>query len=66
MSPSRRMISPTRPSSPTLQMSYMRAPSMPLAITAGPAIFWIAPWIIVPPFYSLMSKPMVFLTSSRM
>lgn len=47
-------------------MSYMRAPSIPLAITAGPAIFWITPWIIFPPFYSLMSKPMVLFTSSRM
>jgi len=33
-----RMISPTNPSSPTLQISNMRAPLMPLAMTAGPAI----------------------------
>src|SRR5690606_40901490 len=37
------MISPTRFSSPTRTMSYMRAPIMPSAMTAGPVIRWILP-----------------------
>src|SRR5450756_809348 len=39
----KRMISPTRPSLPTLTISYIRQPVMPLAITAGPDIFMMSP-----------------------
>src|SRR6056297_2848958 len=39
------MISPTRFSPPTRTMSYMRAPIMPSATTAGPEILAILPWM---------------------
>src|SRR5690606_26966977 len=43
VSPSRRMISPIRFSSPTLTMSNIRAPIMFSAMTAGPEMRWILP-----------------------
>src|SRR3989337_81623 len=45
VSPSRRMISPISRSLPTRTMSYMRAPVMPGAMTAGPAILMSPPVI---------------------
>src|SRR3989304_4171245 len=48
VSPSRRMISPISRSLPTRTMSYMRAPVMPRAMTAGPAILMIPPVIATP------------------
>src|SRR5574341_1551799 len=43
VSPSRRMISPINRSLPTRTISYIRAPVIPLAMTAGPAILMISP-----------------------
>src|SRR3990172_6273435 len=58
VSPSRRMISPISRSLPTCTMSYMRAPVMPRAMTAGPAILMIPP-VIAPPALLLLppSRP---------
>src|SRR3989337_4468087 len=43
VSPSRRMLPRTGRSLPTRTMSYIRAPVMPRAMTAGPAILMIPP-----------------------
>src|SRR2546428_2032089 len=47
VSPSSRMISPSRPSAPTRTMSYIRAPVIPRAMTAGPAILIMDPLIAI-------------------
>src|SRR2546425_567830 len=44
---SSRMISPSRPSAPTRTMSYIRAPVIPRAMTAGPAILIMDPLIAI-------------------
>src|SRR2546428_10332733 len=44
---SSRIISPSRPSAPTRTMSYIRAPVIPRAMTAGPAILIMDPLIAI-------------------
>src|SRR3990170_2427542 len=74
VSPSRRMISPSSFSLPTRTMSYMRAPTIPRAMTAGPAILMMDPVMLISssaggirgyPLSQFHIEPDVFFDQSR-